>query len=46
MKKVLLLVEDDEALLDALKSELNQKDEFAVFIAKDGLEAGRYLQKS
>ena len=38
MKKVLLLVEDDEALLDALKSELNQKDEFVVFVAKDGNE--------
>ena len=38
MKKVLLLVEDDEVLLDALKSELNQKDEFAIFVAKDGNE--------
>ena len=37
MKKI-LLVEDDEALVGALTSELNQNNEFAILAAKDGNE--------
>ncbi len=37
MKKI-LLVEDDEALVGALTSELNQNNEFTILAAKDGNE--------